>query len=70
MNEIMLYVSVWGWMINSMMFLIAGMICLALPRNIISLIFAMSFFIIFMGCIYMTFTRKRDLLYIDIQDDE
>jgi hypothetical protein len=54
------YISVWGWMIVSIMFLIATFIMFSLPRNNLTIIFGTAFFLIFGGTQFVATKRRRE----------
>ena len=60
------YISVWGWMLVSMMFLIATFIMFSLPRTNLTIIFGTAFFLIF-GVTQFVATRRRRELQDDTQ---
>ncbi len=55
------YIAVWCWQIIALMFLIASFIMFALPRTTATSAFYVSFFLIFVGCEYMSLKRKQEL---------
>jgi len=61
MNDIMGYVACWNWQILAFNFLIASFICFALPRTLITSSFYVAFFLVFIGCQYITLKRKKEL---------
>ena len=61
MNEIMQYVSIWGWQIMAIKFLIGSFISFALPRTLITQSVYVAFFLLFIACQFMSLKRKKEL---------
>lgn len=55
------YVSVWGWMLLSLMFLIGTFIMFALPRTNLTIIFCVAFFLVFGGTQFIATKRRKEL---------
>jgi len=62
MNETMNYIAVWNWQILALNFLIASFICFALPRTLITSSSYVAFFLIFIGCQFMSLKRKKEMV--------
>ena len=60
LKKITLYIAVWGWQIMTIIFLSSSFIFFALPSSTATGVFQVSFFLIFIGCLYMTLKRKRE----------
>ena len=52
------FISVWGWMLISIMFLIGTFILYSLPRTNLTIIFSVAFFLIF-GITQFVATKRR-----------
>jgi len=57
---ITLYISLWGWQILAVIFLVSTFLMVAIPRNVINLVFTIAFIIIFVFCEYKSLKRKED----------
>jgi len=55
------YISVWGWQILALLFLVSSFFMFALPRTLITQSFYVSFFLIFVICEYFVLIRKREI---------
>jgi hypothetical protein len=55
------YISVWGWMIISFIFFIGAFILFSLPRNTLTLVFSLSFLLIFIGTQFVASHRRREM---------
>lgn len=55
------YISVWGWMLISFMFLIGTFIMFALPRTNLTIVFSVAFFLVFGGTQFVATKRRREL---------
>ena len=60
LKKITSYISVWGWQTLGIIFLTTSLVFFALPYSIPSAVFQISFFLIFIWCLYMTLKRKRE----------
>jgi len=61
LHTITRYIAAWAWQIISINFLLSALICMALPRNTMSIVFYIGFFMIFVYCEYMSFKRKKEI---------
>ncbi len=57
------YIAVWGWQILAIMFLCFTFVFVAMTRTNVTVVFAVSFFLIFAMCEYMSLKRKKELYH-------
>jgi hypothetical protein len=55
------YISVWGWMLISIIFLVGTFIMFALPRTNLTIIFSVAFFLVFGATQFVATKRRREL---------
>jgi len=60
LKKITQYVALWGWQIFAIIFLCSSFIMFSLPRNLMSFIFGIAFFIVFILCEYKSLKRKQE----------
>lgn len=60
LTPLTLYTALWGWQILAIMFFSLSLVLMALPRTMQSVVFAVSFFVIFAACEYMSLKRKKE----------
>jgi len=60
-NKLTNYIAAWGWHLTAMMFLIGCMIMIALPANLSTAVFSISFLIMFFACEFMALKRKMEV---------
>ena len=56
------YISVWGWMIISMVFLMGTFILFALPKSNLTIVFGTAFFLIFGITQFVSTKRRKELI--------
>ncbi len=54
------FLSVWNWQILAMMFLSFSFVFLSIPRTLMSKVFFVSFFLVFIVCEFMSIKRRRE----------
>lgn len=59
----MAYTATWNWQILALMFLSFSLLCLALPRDLLTQVFYVAFFLIFLACEYMSLKRKGEVYF-------
>jgi len=55
------YISVWGWVLLSMIFLVGGLVVFSLPNNLITNAISVSLIVSSLGCFAMVIKRKKEL---------
>ena len=56
------YISVWSWQILSIIFLCFSLLFFTLPRTTLSIVFYVSFFLIFVGTQFVSYKRRKELI--------
>jgi len=54
------YISSWNWQIISWIFFSTSIILFAIPKTILTSVFSVVFFLLFIGCEYKSFKRRED----------
>lgn len=55
------YISAWNWQLLGIMFLIAAMILLSVPRTMISLVLFISALVLATGCFILARQRQKEI---------
>ena len=55
------FISAWGWQILAMMSLFFSMLFLSLPRTMMTIVFYVALFFVFIGCEFISLKRKSEV---------
>lgn len=54
------YISVWGWQLIATLFLVASLLAVAMPSDIVTMVFFIIFFACFLFFEFVALKRKND----------
>ena len=55
------YISIWGWQLLAIIFLTSSIVISIFPTTITSIVFFITFFIVFVLCEYKSIIKKYEL---------
>lgn len=60
LKDYTMFLSAWNWQILAIMFLCFSLVFLALPYTLMTSVFSISFFFLFIGCEFVSSKRRKE----------